>query len=134
MDASRIAQWTHSVDADVRRLLGRTAALATLLGYDLDQPMPVAPLGSRSTRGIATGPDLEGWVARDSGVTWRSRRPTLENRELRPEDLKSLRRRASADEHPPSWGRRAVRRLAPGTRRRLGVLHRRVLGSRRRRR
>ena len=134
MDASRIAQWTHSVDSDVSRLFGRTAALATLLGYDLDQPMPVAPLGSRSTGGIATGADLEGLIARDSGVTWRNRRPTLENRQLRPEDLKSLRRRASADDHPPSWRSRAVRRLPPGTRRRLSALNRRVLGSRRRHR
>jgi hypothetical protein len=132
MDASRIAQWTNSLDADVSRLLRRTAALATLLGYDLEQPMPVAPLGSSSPGGIATGASIEGLITRSSGVTWRSRRPTLENRELRPEDLKSLRRR-SANEHPPSWGRRAVRRLPPATRRRLAVLHRRVMGSRRRR-
>jgi hypothetical protein len=134
MDASRIAHWTRSVDADVSRLLGRTAALAALLGYDLDQPMPVAPLGSGPPSGIATGAIIEALITRDSGVTWGNPPPTLENRELRPEDLKSLRRRASVGDQPPSWVRSSVRRLPLGVRRRLVALRRAAPGSRRRRR
>lgn len=130
LDPARVARWTGTVDGDGRRLLRRTAALARVLGYDLDEPLPVAPI---SDVRIATGADLTALVAPESGVDWRAGpRPTLENRPMRSDDIKRLRRLAAvgAGRVPParsrpSWSRRAKDRVPPGVRRRLAALRRR---------
>ena len=97
MDPTRVARWTDGADGRVHRLLRRdTAALSELLGYSLDQPTPVRPLGGAHDGRTATGCDLAGAMAQAGGVDWTRRpKPTLENRPMRAKDIRQLRERAA---------------------------------------
>ncbi len=119
IDSDRVARWTLSVDEPGREVLrAQTAALAALLGYDVDQPAPARPLRGVGGHGLlVTGADLAVLVAGGSGIDWEHRpRPTLENRTMRAQDLRTLRDAAAraAGRHPPAetYGRAA--RETPG--------------------
>jgi sulfotransferase family protein len=121
IDPDRPQRWASVVTDDVRaRLRGRAAPMATFLGYDVDRPDPVRPLGSLP--GIAVGADIVAARAADiSGVDWSLvPQPGPENEQFRPPAPRRPRRSqgrpvirvgAPAPSDTPSLARRVVDRL-----------------------
>jgi hypothetical protein len=124
LDPGRVARWADAMPPDARRLLRReTASLAEMLGYRVEAPMPVRELvPDHPLRRVATGTDVAGLVRAHPDVDFSRRpRPTLENRPMRADDIRRLRRLAAAAQgrpvtepsRPPHARLRALARRLP---------------------
>ena len=107
IDVSRIAKWTQTLDPAVRRRMERRLArIGELWGYDVTDPMALAPLGDGSmllggadvARRVEDFPDLE--IDKPSDVPLPDRR--YHPNEVKLVEREALPERGTVPEPPPS--------------------------------
>jgi hypothetical protein len=75
IDVKRVARWHEAMDERTRRALARRLGrLGEFLGYDMDQPVELAPLNDHGTL-LASGTDLDARIDRFEDLDLRTQGP-----------------------------------------------------------